>query len=93
MDISVNDLLCLDNPNIIDIRGLENYNNNHIPGAKNIPYNSLLIAPSKYLNNDEEYYIYCKRGMTSNGLCQILRKQGYKVYSILGGYEAWLLNK
>ena len=52
MDISVNDLLCLDNPNIIDIRGLENYNNNHIPGAKNIPYNSLLIAPSKYLNND-----------------------------------------
>ena len=93
MNISVEKLLSLKNPNIIDVRSLEKYNNNHIPGAKNISYNSLLIAPDKFLNKEEDYYIYCKRGMSSNGLCQILRKQGYKVYSVIGGYEAWLLNK
>ena len=93
MSISVKELLHLNNPIIIDIRSLENYNNNHIPGAINIPYNSLIIDPSKYLNKNDNYYIYCKRGMTSMGLCQILSKQGYKVYNVIGGYEAWLLNK
>ena len=93
LNISISELLTLNNPNIIDIRPSLNYNNNHIPGAKNIPYNSLIINPSKYLNQDETYYYYCKSGSSSKGLCQLLQKQGYKAINIIGGYEAWLLNK
>ena len=93
MNISIDEVLNLNNPNIIDIRTVENYNSNHIPGAINIPYNNLLINPSKYLNKVDKYYIYCKHGKTSMGLCRILKKEGYDVYSIIGGYEAWVLKK
>ena len=91
MNISVSDLLKLKSPNIIDIRPVQNYNNNHIPTAKNIPYTNLLTRPDIYLNKKDKYYIYCKSGNTSKGLCQILQKQGYQVYNVLGGYEAWIL--
>lgn len=93
MNISIDELFKLDSPNIIDIRSVENYNNNHMPGARNIPYNKLLLEPNKYLNKNEKYYIYCRYGKTSQGLCRILRNQGFDVYSITGGYESWMLNK
>ncbi len=91
LNISVTDLLKLPNPNIIDIRTIENFNNNHIPGSKNISAKDLLVSPSNYLNKSEIYYIYCKHGLTSPKLCQILRNQGYNVVNVIGGYEAWLL--
>ena len=90
MNISVEELLNLSNPKIIDIRMDENYNKGHIPGAINIAYNNLLINPSKYLKKGENYYIYCNHGRTSKGLCSILNSLGYHVYSINGGYESWI---
>ena len=93
MSISITDLLNLPNPNIIDIRSIENFNNNHIPNARNITSNELLLRPQKYLNKNETYYLYCRHGISSNKLCQILRAQGYNTVSIEGGYEAWLLQK
>lgn len=91
MNISVGDLLKLDNPNIIDIRPVQSYNNNHIPNAKNIPYNKLLLNPSVYLDKNKKYYIYCRYGNTSKSLCLILHNQGYDVCNVLGGYEAFVL--
>lgn len=79
--------------NIIDIRTKEKYNNSHIPNAINIPYEQLLFEPSKYLNKDEPYYIYCAQGKTSFSVCNILTKLGYKIININGGYESYILNK
>lgn len=93
MIITISELLSLNNPNIIDIRSIENYNNNHIPGAKNILYQDLLVNYSKYLDKNENYYIYCRRGVTSLSLCQFLWEKGYNVFSVKGGYEAWMLSK
>ena len=90
LNISINELLSINNPKIIDIRSIQEYNNNHISGAINIPYNNLLINPEKYLNKKEEYYIYCKHGKTSNSLCHNLNALGYHTHSITGGYEAWI---
>jgi len=39
------------------------------------------------------YYIYCQKGIKSKTACQILRNLGYKVISIQGGYESWILEK
>ena len=93
MNISLQELANITAPHIIDIRPPLNYNNGHIPKAINIPYNSLIINPSKYLNKNENYYIYCKKGITSAGLCKLLSNMGYKTYSISGGYENWVLNQ
>ena len=91
MFITINELLKLDKPNIIDIRSFEKFNNNHIPGALNINSALLLNNPEKYLIKNQIYYIYCQYGVTSNKVVQLLRIKGYNVFSVIGGYEAWIL--
>lgn len=81
------------NINIIDIRNSASYNNNHIPGAKNIEYSLLLNNPDKYLNKNDKYYFYCTRGITSHKLCSYLSKLGYDVVNVAGGYEGYILEK
>lgn len=78
---------------VIDIRRIESFNNGHIDGAKNVPFNQLIIAPDKYLQKNQVYYLYCQKGTKSIKACQILSRVGYQVYNILGGYEAWILSK
>ena len=89
--ISINELG--NKTNIIDIRSVEKYNNNHIPGAINIPFENLLINPSKYLKKMDVYYIYCQRGIQSRKLCLILKSAGYNAINFNGGYESWALEQ
>lgn len=90
--ISINDLMPIINQiNIIDIRSVQSYNNNHIPNAKNIPFEKLIINPSQYLNLNEKYYLYCQKGLSSENVCKILNNIGYNVINIEGGYESWIL--
>lgn len=91
--ISVNQLKNISDAEIIDIRSIEKYNDRHILNARNIPFEQLLIYPNKYLNKYMTYYVYCQKGTKSKLLCQTLNKQGYNVISIIGGYEAWVLNE
>ena len=91
LSIRIDELLKLNNPNIIDIRNEQNFNNNHIPGAKNISYEKLILKPELYLNKNNKYYIYCQKGIMSAKLCGRLSSLGYKVSSVIGGYEAWIL--
>ena len=93
MNTSIHDLLNMTNVNIIDIRSIEKYNDNHIDNARHIPMILLLKDPDKYLNKNDDYYIYCQYGKSSYKVCLALARQGYKVHNILGGYEAWLLAK
>lgn len=91
MEIELNDFLKINNPNIIDIRSLEKYNEQHIPNSININYSLLITNPEEYLNKNETYYIYCQKGITSKKVVQMLKVRGYKVISIIGGYEKYIL--
>lgn len=91
MNIDLEELLKSKNLNIIDLRSNQSYNNNHIPGAINIPYNDLIANPQKYLDKNKKYYLYCQKGITSKKVCSILNLKGFKTYNILGGYEEWIL--
>lgn len=75
---------------IIDIRKNFLYKLGSIPSSKNIPMTFLLGDPGKYLNKDEEYYIYCSQGLESVKVCDKLSKKGYKVVNVLGGYHDYL---
>ena len=92
-NISIYELKKLNNINIIDIRSKEKYNDNHIPNAINIDREKLLLEPSKHLDKQKRYYIYCQKGMSSFNVCKILTKLGYKVTNINGGYESYILNE
>ena len=81
----------MDHLNIIDIRSIQSYNNNHIPGAVHIPWEKLIANPSAYINKGDYYYLYCEKGKRSSQVCSILRKMGYFTINIDGGYEEWIL--
>ena len=91
--ITVEELLKQNNINIIDIRNEQSYNNNHIDGAINIPYNKLIANPNMYLEFGKKYYIYCQKGLTSKKVCNFLLSRGFNVINIIGGYEEWIIKK
>ncbi len=45
------------------------------------------------LTKDKPVYIYCKTGGRSTKACKLLLKQGFKVYNVEGGYNAWRNHK
>ena len=92
MEISINNLLKLRDANIIDIRSSTKYSDNHIPFSINVPYDRLMSNPSKYLNKYDTYYIYCQKGITSKSCVNVLRAMGYNVFSVIGGYEEFIIS-
>ena len=85
-EISINELLRLNNPNIIDIRDNYNYALGHLKDAKNIPSYSLLTNYSIYLNKNEQYYFYCNYGHQSKEISNRLNSYGYNTFYVKEGY-------
>lgn len=52
----------------------------HISGSVNIPYDELINNYRKYLNKEDNYYLYCKSGKLSKRAVMILSSLGYKVF-------------
>ena len=90
MEISVYGLMRLDSPKIVDIRSSDKFYMGHIPGSINIPYQDLILNPSRYLNVDNVYYLYCQKGITSLKCMYNLRDKGYDVISVAGGYDSFM---
>lgn len=91
--INIEELLKKNNINVIDIRNNSKYNSGHIPGAINIPEINLSLNPSKYLNKNNIYYLYCEHGSRASMLVNLLNSMGYNCVNINGGYYNYLLRK
>ncbi|PXV93266.1 rhodanese-related sulfurtransferase [Lachnotalea glycerini] len=78
---------------LIDIREPYEYKNGTLKTAKNIPMGMLLDSPGKYLKKDKVYYIMCLSGGRSSTACRLLRKDGYQVINVLGGYGSYMGSK
>ena len=92
--INMKDFLNLkEEKNIVDIRASFEYEAGHIEGAVNNVENKLIQNHVYYLKKDKEYYIYCMYGKRSKAVGNYLRNLGYKVISIDGGYNNYLLSK
>ena len=74
----------------IDIRDSKSYNNGHIAGAINIPFNRLISNP-EILDKKETYYLYCQSGSNSRILVSYLNSLGYSCINLDGGYSKYLL--
>lgn len=68
-----------DNMRLIDVSDKITYNNGHINGSINIPYDDLINNYRLYLNKNENYILYCKSGKLSKRAYAILSSLGYKV--------------
>ena len=69
---------------LVDVRTIEEYNDGHIPGAINIPNESITSAPSE-LDKEDTIFIYCRSGSRSKQASSKLVDLGYtKIYEIGG---------
>lgn len=75
---------------LVDIRDSESYNQNHVSGALHLNQNNL----SGFISDtakDIPVLVMCYHGNSSQIAAQFLTEQGFKdVYSIDGGFEAWV---
>lgn len=68
---------------IIDVESKEIYNQHHIKGSINIPFETLLYNRDRLLNKEETYYIYCHGGHKSKRAVNILEMYGFNVVQLL----------
>ena len=59
---------------ILDVRTPEEFFDGRVPGAVNVPLDSLENAS---LDKSKKYYVYCHSGARSTVACGYLKKHGY----------------
>ncbi|QOJ23321.1 MAG: molybdopterin-synthase adenylyltransferase MoeB [Gammaproteobacteria bacterium] len=80
------------NVQLIDVRGIEEWNIVHIEGAKLIPKNQMMSQEVLAAMNKEDFIVlHCKMGMRSRDVLLEMQKHGFtNVKSLDGGILAWI---
>ena len=80
-----------DGARIVDVRTPEEFAEGCIPGAVNVDWNGpdFISAIDARFDDAEPLYVYCRSGRRSAAAAKALKKAGYKVVNLLGGYQAW----
>ena len=75
---------------LLDVRSRSGYDEGHLPGAINIPFEEL-PARMKELPKNKEIITYCwdVTCILCTKAAYVLAKKGYRVKEMLGGIEAW----
>ena len=76
---------------VIDARSPEAYQNEHIPGAINIPHRKMNEETTKHLDKTALVVIYCD-GIGCNASTKgalNMTKLGYRVKELMGGLDWW----
>lgn len=81
------------NPDIIilDVRKLEEYNEEHLINAINMPYDEIEKSFSSEITDNLESIIvlYCKSGVRATTAAETLSKLGYTNVYTFGGINDW----
>lgn len=72
---------------IIDVRSREAFEQGHIRGARNIPFEEK--GGYRYFPRTKELILYCDRGSASLVKGRELARQGWRVKSVSGGLHAY----
>jgi len=80
---------------VVDVRGKEEYDKGHIPGAINVPVDSIKQdirnneAIPELADKEKVYLIYCRAGRRSHEVAKLLSGFGYKNIYEFGGIVEW----
>ena len=75
---------------ILDVRTPEEYSEKHIPGAVNVPNETIGSDEIPELpNKDQMILVYCRSGNRSRQASQKLAEQGYTNVLEFGGINDW----
>lgn len=73
---------------IIDLRDRKDYQEKHIKGAYNIPYETDADRLFQ-LSKGRTYILYCERGSTSFKAAREMSSKGYNVKSLMNGISMY----
>ena len=80
------------NIHLVEVLDEEEFNNEHIKGAINIPLNRIATEAKEKFNSKDEIVVYCsdKNCTASPTAAKKLNKKGFEnVYDYEGGKKAW----
>lgn len=75
---------------IVDVRTVQEYADGHIPGAINIPVESIgSDKPAELSDTDADLIVYCRTGVRSKQASDKLVGLGYQHVNDMGGIVDW----
>ncbi len=75
---------------LLDVRTPEEYAGGHIPGAINVPNETIGSDPIDALpNKEQKILVYCRSGNRSKMAAAKLAEQGYTNIVEIGGIQSW----
>jgi hydroxyacylglutathione hydrolase len=87
-EITAGELLSSSDQGVLDVRRLSEYQAGAIPNAMNIAHTQLLDRLQE-LDQQRPWVINCHGGSRSAAACMALKRKGYNVTNLAGGYAAW----
>ena len=72
---------------LIDLRTPEQFEQSHIKGAVNVPYEE--SRRLEYYPKNQPLILYCDRGGASLSVAKDLARKGYQTRSLIGGMESY----
>lgn len=73
---------------LLDVRDEDEFAEGHVPGARNLPLNSLRAALGS-LQKERPLAVYCAVGGRAHNAVRLLRQHGFNAVNISGGYTTW----
>ncbi len=76
-------------PLLVDVRTAGEYGSGHVPGAKNIPLDTLASRIGELGSAEQEVYVICQSGGRSARASATLASKGLRPVDVKGGTGAW----
>lgn len=91
-EITAQELIARNEKDILDVRRMPEYERGNIPEACNIAHTRLMDRLDD-LNSEKEWVVHCLGGGRSAAACMALKRRGYNVTNLAGGYSGWVAAK
>jgi hydroxyacylglutathione hydrolase len=82
------DLVARDEVSVLDVRRRTEYDEDHVPGATNIAHTRLMERLDE-TPKDKPLLVHCRLGVRSARASAFLKRAGYDVVNLEGGFVAW----
>lgn len=84
------DLFARTEVDLVDVRDEREFHAGHVPGARNIPLETLRADPDRFLSRDKAIVFVCAKGVRSLTAAKLAERLGYaQVANLEGGTQAW----
>ncbi|PJG83694.1 thiosulfate sulfurtransferase GlpE [Caviibacterium pharyngocola] len=83
-------MMCEENAKLLDVRDMQRFVYSHPKGAFHLT-NQSYGEFQKQADYEQPIIVSCYHGISSRNVAAFLVEQGYdNVYSVIGGFEAWV---